>query len=346
MAHNLSMFRDRPSFSYNADAMLKKPWHHLGVPVEGLMTSEQALRTAGLDYTVTEKEMTVFTDDGDIPVQDYKLICREEYVGKRYKFAQFAVVGKGYTLVQNEEAFTFFDSLVESGEAVYDTAGSLFDGQIVFISAKIRQGSFLVVGDTIDNYVLLVNHHDGSGSFKVMFTPVRVVCNNTLNAALSQKEKIISFKHTGNIAQRLDYTSQVMKSSQKVAEVSKNHLKKLTELKFTTDEYNLMLFKALNIGYDKVGSYEEIQKMAKDPKVMSTRVSNKFETLLSLDKHHTQERLEASTAYRGLNLLSLFAKSDEGMSGKVTEEKVLRNSFLGGSGVRHQEKFIELVYGN
>jgi phage/plasmid-like protein (TIGR03299 family) len=125
-------------------------------------------------------------------------------------------VGKKYTPLQNSEAFNFFDPLVEQGVAAYETAGSLSGGKKVWILAKL--GGDIVIGDKdpVDRYVLLSNSHDGSSSVTVKTTGVRVVCQNTLSAALSFRGKagVSEFKvrHTKNVKDRTESALNLLKA--------------------------------------------------------------------------------------------------------------------------------------
>lgn len=121
-------------------------------------------------------------------------------------------MGKDYHIVQNREAFAFFDAIVGGGDGIlYETAGALGDGERIFITAKlpgyIRVGS----GDDItEKYIFLTTAHDGSGSITAAFTPIRVVCQNTLNAALKGMANVVRIKHTAGAKQRLEDAHKVL----------------------------------------------------------------------------------------------------------------------------------------
>ena len=112
------------------------------------------------------------------------------------------VVSDRYKIIQNDEAFRFTDELI--GEGVrYETAGSLSDGKRVWILAKLPQ-QYIIGGEKIAPYLVFSNTHDGSGSVKVAITPIRIVCNNTLNLALKTAKRSFSMIHTGNIADKIE----------------------------------------------------------------------------------------------------------------------------------------------
>lgn len=171
----------------------EKPWHGLGTMVAEAPDSKRALELAGLGWSVFQKELT--TVDG-IPVHGFKANLRS--TDNRV----LGVVTDRYKIVQNEEAFAFTDALL--GEGVrYETAGSLQDGRRTWILAKLPQ-KYIISGDEITPYLVFMNSHDGSGAIKAAMTPIRVVCMNTLNLALSTAKRSWSTNHVGDIKGKLE----------------------------------------------------------------------------------------------------------------------------------------------
>lgn len=171
----------------------ERPWHGLGTHVEEATDSRDALIMAGLDWDVTQKD--VFTQDG-IRVAGYKANVREQD-GKI-----LGVVSNRYKVVQNREAFAFTDQLLEDGVR-YETAGSLQEGRKIWILAKLPD-KYIIQGEEIMPYLVFSNTHDGSGAIKVAMTPIRVVCNNTLNLALNSAKRVWSANHTGDIDAKME----------------------------------------------------------------------------------------------------------------------------------------------
>src|SRR5690606_14134757 len=130
------------------------------------------------------------------------------------------VVGNDYKIVQNTEAFTFFDAIVGGGDGIlYETAGALGNaGQRIFITAKLPD--YIRVGreDLIEQYLFLTTSHDGYGSITAAFTPVRVVCNNTLNAALRSTTNCVKIRHTLGAAERLREAHKLLGITHQLAE--------------------------------------------------------------------------------------------------------------------------------
>lgn len=188
--------------SANVETMFStrvKPWHGLGTIVMEAPTSETALELAGLDWNVVQRE--VYTDD-NIHVPGYKVNVRDS------DDTPLGIVTDKYKIVQNREAFKFTDDLL--GEGVrYETAGALQDGRRVWILAKMPE-NYIIVGDKIEPYFLITNSHDGSSGIKACMTPIRVVCNNTLNLALNQAKRIWTTRHTENIRARMNEAQETL----------------------------------------------------------------------------------------------------------------------------------------
>lgn len=156
------------------------PWHGLGVPVSNDLTPAQMMEKAGVDWRVQEVESFVEFNGDRIPTGQKSLI--RETDGKI-----LTNVGKDWHPHQNEEAFDFFSEFVLAGDMEMHTAGSLRDGQYVWALAKVKE-SFDVFGeDTVESYLLFSNPHLYGKSIDVRFTPIRVVCNNTLTMSLNGK---------------------------------------------------------------------------------------------------------------------------------------------------------------
>ena len=170
----------------------EKPWHGLGTKVEEAPCSADALYMAGLDWQVIQEP--IYTDTKEV-IPGYKANVRDS------DRKVLGVVTDRYKIIQNYEAFAFTDSLLGSGVR-YETAGSLQEGKRVWLLARLPQ-EYIISGERISPYLVFSNTHDGSGSVKVALTPVRVVCNNTLNLALNTASRSWSMMHTGNIKDKI-----------------------------------------------------------------------------------------------------------------------------------------------
>ena len=170
------------------------PWHGLGQIVAEAPASKEALQLAGLDWKVIQKD--IITVDGYSIIPGFKANVRE----KDEKV--LGIVSDRYKVVQNEEAFEWTDALLGAGVR-YETAGSLQGGRKVWMLARLPH-QYIINGEEITPYMVFTNSHDGSGAIKVAMTPVRVVCNNTLNLALSTTKRCWSCNHVGDINGKLE----------------------------------------------------------------------------------------------------------------------------------------------
>ena len=203
----------------------KAPWHGLGVRVEEAPESKEALIQAGLDWKVEQTD--VYAASGE-RILGYKANIRD------IDRSVLGIVGDRYKIVQSEEAFAFTDGLL--GEGVkYETAGSLAGGKIVWMLAKLPE-KYIISGDAIEPYLVFCNSHDGSGAIRVAMTPVRVVCQNTLNLALKGASRVWSARHTGNVMSRMDEARETLQlanayMSQLGRSINELQDKKLTDKK-------------------------------------------------------------------------------------------------------------------
>lgn len=175
------------------------PWHKLGTVVSGLLTSAQAIEAAHLNWSVISRPLFVDGKQLAFPSDEssdgYQALCRED------NGAVLGVMRGRYEIIQNREAFEFFDAVTQTGEAVYETAGALRDGRVVWIMASLP-GKLFINGDEHRKMVLLVTSHDGSSSLRMRLVTVRVVCNNTLSIALRGQAAEIKIRHTSSFREK------------------------------------------------------------------------------------------------------------------------------------------------
>lgn len=169
------------------------PWHGLGEIIQEAPTSDDAIRIAGLDWRVIQSEL-ICKENGQV-IDGFKVNIRD--TDKK----TLGIVTDRYKIVQNSEAFAFTDALL--GEGVrYETAGSLASGRRVWMLAKLEDR--IITDELIEPYLVFTNSHDGTGAVRVAITPVRVVCQNTLNLALQTAERQWSCAHKGDIQGKLE----------------------------------------------------------------------------------------------------------------------------------------------
>jgi phage/plasmid-like protein (TIGR03299 family) len=203
MADNINY--NKASGQYSFIAKKEPGWHKLGQVLQGNIDTKEALIGAHLDYPVESglaycKYNEPFEKDGKLVrgalVKNTRFTYRSD--NGIILMNSGRAVTDAYTIVQNVDAFDFFDEMIGKGHASYETAGALGSGETIFITAKLPE-KMVIQKDLIDKYLLLTNTHDGSGSITVLFTNIRVVCNNTLNMALQGAKNAYRFKHSKNV---------------------------------------------------------------------------------------------------------------------------------------------------
>jgi phage/plasmid-like protein (TIGR03299 family) len=201
MAHNIN---DGRIFYVGSEG---KPWHGIGVALDNPATAKEAIQAARLDYQVERSQMPVICRDGsgkEITIHDRYGIYRTDTK------QGLGCVGDGYKIIQNVEAFEFFDTVVGEGKAVYHTAGALGRGERIWVMAKLPTNMIVGRNDVVEKYLLLTTSHDGKSSLRMYFTPVRVVCQNTLTSSLKDAKDGITIRHTGNIKAKVEEAQRVL----------------------------------------------------------------------------------------------------------------------------------------
>lgn len=195
MPHNL--FQDRMAF------VDEVPWHGLGKAVAANVAAAEMIEAAGLAWKVrVEPAPGARVVDQKRKTYDRHLIIRDRTAGEA-KDPVLGLVGRRYVPLQNSEAFSFFEPFIRNGWATFHTAGALGNGERVWVLAKLVGQITVARGDKIDKFLLLSNTHDGTGAVAIRFTPIRVVCQNTLNWAEKGGTSVISVRHTKNIGDNL-----------------------------------------------------------------------------------------------------------------------------------------------
>ena len=185
MAHELEIIDGKAQMAYVGQV----PWHGLGKEVPADLTPAQMLDAAGLNWTVDKIPAYATVAGKKVAVGRSALVRSTDN-------AVIDVVSEDWNPVQNQEAFDFFNEFVMAGDMEMHTAGSLKGGQIVWGLAKVKESFELFKGDRIDSYLHFTNFHKYGFSTDVRFTPIRVVCNNTLTLSLNSKvERMVKVSH-------------------------------------------------------------------------------------------------------------------------------------------------------
>lgn len=204
MAHNIN------SIAWYGEV----PWHKLGTEVKQAMTSAEAIVEAKLDWEVKCGSISVMDTDLESKEFGKEITIPNHFCTVRMDTRQpLGIVGKLYTPIQNKDAFSFFDALVGEKKAMYHVAGALGQGETVWILAKLPDDIRIEGTDDITNkFLLLTNNHNGTRSLRMFFTPIRVVCQNTLTAALDARgngEGVV-LRHFPDIHKRVAQAQEIL----------------------------------------------------------------------------------------------------------------------------------------
>jgi phage/plasmid-like protein (TIGR03299 family) len=197
--------------SHNIDTMAyygEKPWHRLGVKIAERADAETMIKAAGIDWIVEKKPADGIRKDVYGNPMKYQIIRKARH--ERERDIQLALVSGLYTPLQNTEAFQFFDPIIGKKAAIFETAGALGDGERVWALAKLPDSIRVIGDDIVDKYLLLSNNHDGRGAVTIKFTPIRVVCQNTLSLALKDGNAAVRVRHTTSMHERLAEVPKIM----------------------------------------------------------------------------------------------------------------------------------------
>jgi phage/plasmid-like protein (TIGR03299 family) len=240
--------------SHNLETMFftgdrQKIWHGLGRQVDGALTSDEALIAAGLSWRVEGRE--VYLSGSSTPVKGYKAITRvganvyddlgglvmDDATGQPLAKPDtvLSIMSDKYAIVQNKEAFSFVDNLIGGGDVRYDTAGSLRNGAVVWLLAKMPERDIL--GDKVEPFLCFSNSHDGSSGVRVCMTPVRVVCNNTLNMAISGAVRSWTTRHIGRIGDKLEEARFTLRLADEYMDNFKHLAEKYSSEAITDKQY-------------------------------------------------------------------------------------------------------------
>lgn len=263
------------------------PWHGLGTRVMEAPGSKDALLLSGLDWNVEQEP--IYTETGN-HISGFKANIRD--IDQKV----LGVVTDRYRVIQNEEAFAFTDELL--GEGIrYETAGSLQGGRKVWLLAHLPH-EYIIAGERISPYLLFSNTHDGSGAIRAAVTPIRVVCNNTLNLALNTAKRSWSTIHTGDIKSKLEEAKNTLFMANAYMDELGREFEHLRSKKLT--EKQVMDYIGLLIPLDENGTSQQQRNVIRLQNDMKMRY---FDAPDLQDVGHN--------AYRFINAVSDFATHAE-----------------------------------
>lgn len=219
-----------PALIESMFSVREKPWHQLGTILDNPPTSEEALIAAGLNWNVVQEP--IFKENG-VSIPGYVANVRDS------DNSVLGVVTKKYAIVQNREAFAFTDSLVADDGMTWETAGSLRNGRTIWVLGKMPETKIL--DDKLEPYICFTNTHDGTGAVRVCMTPIRVVCNNTLNLALSTAKRSWSAVHRGSMESKLTEAKLTLGLINNYTDALKIEAERLAAIKISDETVEGML---------------------------------------------------------------------------------------------------------
>ena len=266
------------------------PWHNLGNRfIESPKTLEEAMVAAGLNWTVSTKELFL-ADGSKAPAKATVRDSDNSILG---------VVGMGYKPLQNKNAFDFFNPFIDSGAASIETAGSLMQGKRVWVQAKITSDVDVVKGnDIIERYILLSNSHDGTMAVRAGFTPTRVVCNNTLTMAHHNGEsQLIRIKHGQKVEENLEAVGRIMNLANNAFET-------------TLEQYRLLANKSIN-ARDLEKFVKLVFKLDEDKENSGKRLLNNIIPLFEVGRGNDMSEIKG-TYWAAYNSISEYLQYEKG----------------------------------
>lgn len=295
MAHELEIVNGQARMFYSGAT----PWHGMGNPVDHLLTAREALVEGGLDWLVEKVPAYDQLPDGTfVQIPDSYNIRRDEdnkILGR---------VGGDYHPIQNHEAFTFFDALVDSGDAKYETAGSLFGGKKIWLTAKLPD--FQVCGEDFNGYLLLSTTHDGSRALTAATTFIRVVCNNTETMAMNGAKTKWSLHHKTTLEGKVQEARETLQMAHKAEDAFEKEVQRMIKVQVNADQ-----FKAI-IEADK---FLPTQKRQKDKNV--ERLMDIFENEPTVNETDAK-----GTGWGAFNTLTFWL--DHGLEVRSSEARMVK----------------------
>ena len=340
MAHNINFNEQTGKHSFFS--VKEKAWHGLGQIVSDYPTSAEAITHAGLDYTVEKRRLFTYDNENNIANDDTDIIIPEIEVPNFYATMRtdteqvLGVVGKDYEVIQNVDAFGFFDAIVSGDGILYETAGALGRGERIFITAKLP--NYIIVGDDdlIERYLFLTTSHDGYGSITAAFTPVRIVCANTLNAAMHNRTNSIKIRHTANAKERLEQAHKVMGISNKLSEDLEGIFNQWAKVRITDREVKKLIQLAMIPNKEVL---QNIQRGQTDElsTCFKNMVDNVYEYALTSPTQQTQTT--KGTVFGAYNAVTGYFQN---VRAYKDDEAKLKSLLFGGTGQQRTQAAFRL----
>ena len=324
------------------------PWSSgIGVDVKDCTTSREVMEKAGLNFSVEKCDLYAqmpfsiygnndINEEGGDFAHNAKIYrnCPNGYATYRTdKNIPLGVVKSKYEVVQNIDAFTFFDDAIGPDKAIWQYAGKFGYGERIFVAAKLPV-TISVKGDPVENYLVFSNSHDGSTSINVLFTPVRVFCTNCLKAAFNNADSYIRLRHTRTVQERLQRGSEVLHIACSYAEDAKQLYESLATINVSDEQVMKYLadlnltnaeIDALNL-YDDKNGYKKLfarDYMTMERTGISTRKANQIINMFEYYLDGIGQKEIAGNAWGAYNAVTGFYSNVANLSGAKRMDSLL-----------------------
>ena len=298
MAHNLYTDRSGRTAMF-CTGNRKAAWHELGQRTDGAVRWEDAMKLAGLDWTCDKQQLFIPLGDGFAPVPTWGIVRQSDN-------AYLGTVGAQYQIIQNKYAFDFVDSLLEAENGShYESAGALGNGERIWCLAKVPHTITVAGEDKSEVYLLFTTSHDGSMAATAKMSTVRVVCQNTLNMALSANGSMVRVKHTRDAERRFEQAKRLMEGVG-------------VDAKRLEDKLNLLALRRMT-KESMVSIMDRLFPASKDAEAITTRRENVLADILRLYESNDRNTFPQirGTAYNLLNAVTEY--TDHERTARITE---------------------------
>lgn len=341
------------------------PWASgIGKDVTDCHTAQEVMEKAGLNFTVDKCDLMAkmpfslrgnntinelageFSKDGYI-FRD----CPNAYSTYRTDLnIPLGLVKVKYEVVQNMEAFNFFNDAIGEDKAQWQTAGKFGYGHKIFVSAKLPIET-TVGGDKIENYLIFSNSHDGSSSVNILFSPIRVACTNMLNSALHSADSYIRIRHTASVKNKIQQGASILKAACEHAKTSEQLYNSLLTIKMSDEQVmqyiaDLQLTEAERLAlldYDPKNGYKKLfnkEYLLMERTDISQRKVNQIVNMFEYYMDGIAQKNIAGTAWGAYNAITGFYSNVANLEGEKRVE-----SLLYGGANKNMNKALNVVLG-
>lgn len=239
MSHNIETHGDKAAFVEQGHSGVETAWHKLGTvfPETERLTTELALKKAHLtDWNVRKSPLLTKVGDLELAVPDKFAMLRNNPF-QEGQVDVLGVTGNYYVPIQNEDHAELLNALVDESNGHIETAGSLNGGRKIFICIKLPEAMVLGGFDEVDLFITATNSHDGTSNFEFLVSPVRVVCQNTLSAAISGAKARFGIRHTSGAKTKIQQARESLGLTWKYAEAFEKEAEKMIQAELSNDEF-------------------------------------------------------------------------------------------------------------